>query len=87
MEHLVVLDELREEAERYFDAARRETEPEGQRKLAVAASALYQLAEQLERGTPLTPAHIEAYREMLAGVLDEELRRAIDTLLSGPVTS
>jgi hypothetical protein len=87
MEHQVVLDELRDEAQRYIEAAQRATEPQQKRKLAIAASALFQLAEQLERGTALTAAHAGAYREMLADVLDEELRKAIDTLLSGAVTS
>jgi hypothetical protein len=87
MEDLVVLDGLRAEAQCYIDAAQRETEPDGKHKLTVAASALNQLAEQLERGIPLTAAHVEAYREMLADVLDDELRKVIDTLLSGPITS
>jgi hypothetical protein len=83
MEHLVVLDGLRAEAQRYIEAAQRETGPEAKRKLALAASALTQLVEQLERGAALTAAHIETYREMLVGVLDDELRKAIDTLLGG----
>jgi hypothetical protein len=57
------------------------------RKLALAASALFQLAEQLESGTALTTTHVGAYREMLADAIDDELRKAIDTLLSDPVTS
>ena len=87
MEHQVVLDELRDEAQRYIEAAQRATEPQQKRKLAIAASALFQLAEQLERGTALTAAHVGTYREMLADVLDDELRKAIDTLLSGAVAS
>ena len=86
MEHQVVLDELRDEAQRYIEGAQRATEPQQKRKLAVAASALFQLAEQLANGTTLTATHVGAYREMLADVLDDELRKAIDTLLSGSVT-
>jgi cob(I)alamin adenosyltransferase len=87
MEHQVVLDELRDEAQRYIDAAQRASEPQQKRKLVLAASALFQLAEQLESGTALTKTHVKAYREMLADAIDDELRKAIDTLLSGPVTS
>jgi hypothetical protein len=87
MEHQVILDELRDEAQRFIEAAQRASEPQQQRKLALAASALFQLAEQLERGTPLTATHVGAYREMLADVIDDELRKAIDALLSGAVTS
>ena len=87
MEHQVILDELNDEAQRYIEAAHRTTEPQQKRKLAVAASALFQLARQLESGTALTATHVEAYREMLADVIDDELRKAIDTLLSGPVMS
>ena len=87
MEHQVVLDELRDEAQRYIEAARRATEPQQKRKLALAASALFQLAEQLESGVVLTATHMAAYREMLAGVIDDELRKAIDTLINGPVAS
>ena len=87
MEHQVVLDELRDEAQRYIEAAQRATEPQQKRKLAIAASALFQLAEQLERGGVLSATHVEAYREMLADVLDDELRKAVDTLLSAAVTS
>jgi hypothetical protein len=64
-----VLDELREEAQRYTEAAQRSTEPQQKRNLAIAASALFQLAEQLERGTALTATPVGAYREMLADVL------------------
>lgn len=81
MAHRVVLGGLRAEAQRYIAAAQRETDPHKMRKLAVTAFALSQLAEQLERNVPLTAARVDAYREMLAGVLDDELRRAIDTLL------
>jgi hypothetical protein len=87
MEHQVILDELNDEAQRYIEAAQRATEPLQKRKLALAASALFQLAQQLESGTTLTATHIEAYREMLADVIDDELRKAIETLLNGPVTS
>ena len=86
MEHLVVLDELRDEAQRYIEAAQRTSEPQQKRKLALAASALFQLAEQLESGTTLTTTHVGTYREMLADVIDDELRQAIDTLLSSPVS-
>ena len=87
MEHQVILDELNDEAQRYIEAAQRATEPQQKRKLAIAASALFQLAQQLESGTALTAVHVEAYREMLADVIDDELRKAIETLLNGPVTS
>ena len=87
MEHQVILDELRDEAQRFIEATQRATEPQQKRKLALAASALFQLAEQLERGTALTATHAGAYREMLADVIDDELRKAIDTLLGAPVTS
>jgi hypothetical protein len=87
MEHQVVLDELRDEAQRYIEAAQRAPERQLRSKLEIAASALYQLAEQLERGTALTAVHVGAYREMLADAIDDELRKAIDTLLSGPVAS
>ena len=87
MEHQVVLDELNDEAQRYIEAAQRATEPQQKRKFAIAASALFQLAQQLESGTTLTATHVAAYREMLADVLDDELRKAIDTLLSGCVSS
>ena len=86
MDHQVILDELRDEAQRYIEAAQRASEPLQKRKLALAASALFQLAEQLEKGAALTATHVGAYREMLADVLDDELRKAIDTLLSGSVT-
>ena len=87
MAHQVVLDALNDEAQRYSEAAQRAIELQRKRKLAIAASALFQLAEQLERGRALTATHVSAYREMLADVIDDELRKAIDTLLSGHVTS
>ncbi len=85
MEHLVVLDELRVEAQRYLELAQRASDPEGRRKFMLAAGGISQLAEQLERDIPLTAAHVNAYREMLAEVLDDELRRAVDSLLHAKV--
>lgn len=41
--------ELREQARRYGEAARKETEPETKRKLRAEALALAQLAEKVER--------------------------------------
>jgi hypothetical protein len=64
MEHQVVLDELRDEAQRYIEGAQRATEPQQKRKLAIAASALFQLAEQLERGTALTAARLVSRRPL-----------------------
>ena len=87
MQHQVVLEQLRDEAQRYIEAAQRATEPQQKIRLEIAAIALFQLAEQLERGIALTAMHVGAYREMLADVPDEELRTAIDTLLRDPVSS
>ncbi len=42
--------ELREQARRYAEAAKKETEPETRRKLRAEALALAQLAEKVERG-------------------------------------
>jgi hypothetical protein len=81
MAHRVVLDALRAEAQCFIEAVQRETDPHKMRKLAVTASALSQLSEQLERGIALTSADIAAYREMLADVDNAERRAAIDTLL------
>ena len=80
MARYVALDALRVGAQRYIEATQSETDPQKKRKLAVTASAVTQLAEQLERGIALTPADVAAYREMLADV-DAELRAAIETVL------
>jgi hypothetical protein len=83
----VALDALRIGAQCYIEATQRETDPQKMRKLAVTASALSQLFEQLERGIALTSADVAAYREMLADVDDPELRAAINTLLDPKVNS
>jgi hypothetical protein len=80
MEHRTVLAGLRAGAQRYTEAAQRETVPHKKRKLAVAVGGLSLLTEQLERGATLTAAHIEAYQEMLADVLNNELRAVVDKL-------
>ncbi|HEV2547005.1 MAG TPA: hypothetical protein VGU20_06695 [Stellaceae bacterium] len=87
MAHRVVLDVLHAQAQRYTEAVQREPDPQKMRKLAVTASALSQLFEQLERGVALSSADIAAYREMLGHVDDAELRAAIDTLLDPKVNS
>ena len=87
MAHRVVLDALHAEAQRCIEAVKRETDPQKMRKMQTTASALAQLAEQLERRVALSSADVAAYREMLGQVDDAELRAAIDTLLDPKVNS
>ena len=86
MEHQIVLDAARR-GSAIHRSGREGDRAAADSTLTIAASTLFQLAEQLERGTALTATHVGAYREMLADVIDDELRKAIDTLLCGPVTS
>jgi hypothetical protein len=87
MAHRVVLDVLYAEAQRYIAAVQRETDPEKMRKLAVTASGLSQLFEQVDRGIALTSTDVAAYRETLGHVEDAKLRAAINTLLDPKVNS
>ena len=77
---------LREDVQRYLQAASEESVPEIKRRLASHAFALSQLAERIERsrriGEFVTRANIEHYVGVLGAALDEDRRKTVQFLLN-----